>query len=595
MTKYFNSLFQFLASLKLADILLIGFAVLLGIATFYESNTSTDAAQQLIYRSAWFDFLILVLGTNVLCAALSRLPWKKRHIGFVITHLGIIIILVGSLITRKFGVEGQLVLVEGDTGDSITIDQSVFAVSIPRLNVRQEFDPRFMDQGIPAGKERLYKIADSDITCYIDQYHFNPRVIQNVANNNPQPNPAIQIALLQPGQSSDSAGEWLFADSTTDNQLDLGMAVIRFQRINNPEELQAVMAPPTNTPPGPEGQIVLKTADGKEVQTIPVQDFLEKPYPFQWDNKQYEIRFVEFMARSAVQNNTLINRENGALNPVIRFTLQGPVNAEEHIAFAQFPELGSFHGQENSQSGLIAQFIYPSEKFSSGGNEAVFFLDQDGKLHYRATNTAGKFMSGDVTLNTPLQTTWPAVNLSVQQIFLNASKTEQIVDAGSHDPGQHTNPVIHVRLESSGQGVDQYVPYNRPATMTIGTETVTVEFGQKQYPLGFNIKLVDFQAPRYPGTNRPARFQSLVKLIDPQKNIEEEKLVYMNNPLAYNRFLVYQSGYEEGKNGGPDTSIFSVAWAPGTSTIYIGSLVLCLGMVFMYITRRTISVPNKSA
>jgi cytochrome c biogenesis protein ResB len=91
----------------------VGFAILLGVATFYESSTSTEAAQRLIYKSAWFDFLIFFLGVNVLCAALSRLPWKKRQFGFVITHLGIIIILVGSLITRKFGVEGQLALLEG--------------------------------------------------------------------------------------------------------------------------------------------------------------------------------------------------------------------------------------------------------------------------------------------------------------------------------------------------------------------------------------------------------------------------------------------------------------------------------------------------
>ncbi|MGC9328828.1 MAG: cytochrome c biogenesis protein ResB, partial [Candidatus Hinthialibacter sp.] len=205
---------------------------------------------------------------------------------------------------------------------------------------------------------------------------------------------------------------------------------------------------------------------------------------------------------------------------------------------------------------------------------------------------SGKWISGEIEIGAPFQTVWPSLHLSVQQLLPHAQRTEEIVDAGGNAPGPPNNPLAHVRVEYNGESVEQYIGYNQPSSLTVGGEAVSVELGQKEYPLGFALQLIDFQAPRYPGVDRPARFQSVVKLLDPEEQVEEEKLIYMNNPLAYNRFLIYQSGYEEGQNGSPDISIFSVAWAPGTSTIYVGSIILCMGMVLTYVTRRTPSIPS---
>ncbi|MGC9330018.1 MAG: cytochrome c biogenesis protein ResB, partial [Candidatus Hinthialibacter sp.] len=259
MTNLLHSIFRFLASLKLAVILLVGFVILLSIATFYESSASTEAAQRLIYKAAWFDFLLFLLGLNVFCAAMIRFPWKKHQAGFVITHLGIIIILIGSLITRHFGVEGQLVLQEGQTSDSILINESVFTVSAPRLNARQEYDPWFMDQGVPRGKELRYELKDAGVVCYVDDYLFNPRLIERVANDNPRPNPAVQIAFHQPDQPEGAMKEWLFADSSLRNQLNLGMVVIEFRQVQTEEERQAALAQPLPQQEAkPDGVILLQ-------------------------------------------------------------------------------------------------------------------------------------------------------------------------------------------------------------------------------------------------------------------------------------------------------------------------------------------------
>src|SRR4029077_5500436 len=47
-------------------------------------------------------------------SAFSRWPWRKHHLAFLITHLGIITLLIGSLIGRVWGVEGTITLFKGE-------------------------------------------------------------------------------------------------------------------------------------------------------------------------------------------------------------------------------------------------------------------------------------------------------------------------------------------------------------------------------------------------------------------------------------------------------------------------------------------------
>jgi len=52
---------------------------------------------QWIYQTKGFAILLAFLGTNILCAALIRYPWKKRQTGFVITHAGLLVLLASIL------------------------------------------------------------------------------------------------------------------------------------------------------------------------------------------------------------------------------------------------------------------------------------------------------------------------------------------------------------------------------------------------------------------------------------------------------------------------------------------------------------------
>ena len=87
------------------------------------------AAQQYIYRSPGFAILLAFLGINILSAALIRYPWKKRQTGFVITHAGLLTLLLGSYYSVRTADEGQVGMLEGDVkGELVRIDYPVIRV-----------------------------------------------------------------------------------------------------------------------------------------------------------------------------------------------------------------------------------------------------------------------------------------------------------------------------------------------------------------------------------------------------------------------------------------------------------------------------------
>ena len=114
-----RSLVDALGSLRLAIVLLALLAVICAAATFYESSRGTPAAQRDVYMTGWFGALLVILGVNVAASMMVRFPWKLHQAGFVMAHVGVLLILVGSLVSLHFGLDARLALYEGETSQQI--------------------------------------------------------------------------------------------------------------------------------------------------------------------------------------------------------------------------------------------------------------------------------------------------------------------------------------------------------------------------------------------------------------------------------------------------------------------------------------------
>ncbi|MDB5352951.1 MAG: ResB protein required for cytochrome c biosynthesis [Planctomycetota bacterium] len=125
----FDSVYRFLASLKLAVICILTLALVLAGATIFESFHGVAASRQYFYQNPAFAILLAFLGTNIFCAATIRFPWKKRQTGFVVTHIGLLIVLAGAFVSLRFSDEGQLGMAEGTRSDDLVrVDHAVIRV-----------------------------------------------------------------------------------------------------------------------------------------------------------------------------------------------------------------------------------------------------------------------------------------------------------------------------------------------------------------------------------------------------------------------------------------------------------------------------------
>ena len=126
--KILLSIYSVFCSLRLAVFTLSAMIVLFAIGTFYESAQGRLAAQEVIYRSVWMTVLVSLLGFNIMAVMIDRWPWKKKHVGFLLAHFGILFVIIGSLMTRFYGVDGNLRLALGEKGKQITTSSTLLMV-----------------------------------------------------------------------------------------------------------------------------------------------------------------------------------------------------------------------------------------------------------------------------------------------------------------------------------------------------------------------------------------------------------------------------------------------------------------------------------
>jgi len=121
--KYLRRLWRFLGSLKLAVIVILSTATLAAIGTFVEASYNSEIAQKWVYYSFWMRITLVLLSINLIVSAAHRWPWKKKHTGFVVAHSGILIILLGSLLTSRLGVDGSMYFEIGETSRRVNVSE----------------------------------------------------------------------------------------------------------------------------------------------------------------------------------------------------------------------------------------------------------------------------------------------------------------------------------------------------------------------------------------------------------------------------------------------------------------------------------------
>jgi len=319
-----HKLFRFFSSVKLAVFLILSLGAILAVGTFYEAEYGTPAAQRVIYKSWFVSVEMMLLILNLACAAIDRYPWKKHHVGFVITHAGIITLIMGSFITQQKGIDGNIALGVNEATDN-------FFVPDTELHIYQSIDgrpfallvqtPADFENHPPEKKKYEYKLADDDV---IRVTRFIEKAVRKVdvkeASGKENALPALRFKLYN---DRVNVSEWVGLDKQLPPFYDLGPATVTF------------IQGPLPMVPAPRNQIVVYQPDSKSPllkyaiyssrQLEPVQKGsveVKKEYPTGWMNLKFSVE--EYFNHADPQISYVAAEEDAKeTTPAVQLDLKG--------------------------------------------------------------------------------------------------------------------------------------------------------------------------------------------------------------------------------------------------------------------------------
>jgi hypothetical protein len=162
------------------------------------------------------------------------------------------------------------------------------------------------------------------------------------------------------------------------------------------------------------------------------------------------------------------------------------------------------------------------------------------------------------------------------------------VNRRASERSKQDTAAAELEIEIGGSSGRLWLQRNQPELQsgTIDTRDgpLRVQFTSAEAPLGFALELMDFQGETNGSRSALASHSSQVRIIDPRRGTDEQRLISLAQPLSHNGFRFYQTRTEAGGHG-KQMSTLRVVYDPGRTLKRMGSWAICLGIATMYLTR----------
>ncbi len=615
-----NIFFRYISSVKLAVPVIVALIIAVSVGTVFESMHNAEYAKIALYNAPWFDALLALLGLNVFASMLSRYPWKFYQLGFVMTHIGIIIVLIGSWMTKIYGIDGSLQFEEG---------QSQNRVTMPRLMVGYQFDGSstlssvVFDKTLSEKSENQLDFINDKIGHIVKVERFVPFAeIEKGFATNQDINGPVGISFGLKSQFFD-VKEWLHSDENPVFQM--GPATLKLiiddsdipQNSIKPEapkkkkqKANASGVQSRNIAQAENTVVVLDQKNGKELRKLSLAE-LKKGI----SQNGVSIKLVKSFSRAIVAENKMVENEDpaGALNPALELSIEKGNEKVREVLYGKFP---SFSLNKDGLFGLSFKYLAgvetsdtvlpsghpkidgsaanaPAEVDESttsmqaaassivpGENIIEFHVNRKDPSQVRILlikkdeRIAERLMKeGDI-----FQTPWMGMQLFIGAINFGSEKQVD-VRAVRPKPGKNLPPSA-LFVKPLGQDKGFWLSQGEVKNFSISGRNGYVVFANESMQLPFEVKLDKFTKKDYPGTETPYSYESLVT----HSRTNEQSLISMNEPLKSDGFTLYQASFSLNPGQAP-VSILSVNQDPGRAVKYLGSLILCLGIASFTLMR----------
>lgn len=216
-----------------------------------------------------------------------------------------------------------------------------------------------------------------------------------------------------------------------------------------------------------------------------------------------------------------------------------------------------------------------------GANEVAFVATPDGRLQAAVATRSGVQAPVSVSVGEPFDTPWMSLAVRVDR-FLSRAVPQRVVARLPANGRGAGDPAIRARLIADGGAAATWLAFGEARPLVVGGRTAAVSYAPPQAALPFRVTLLDFDSRTYPGSRMAATYESRVRIDDPERG-SFERTISMNRPLHHRGYTLFQASYVDGE---PQTSILSVARAPGLPLVYAGTALVGLGTLWMAFFKR---------
>jgi hypothetical protein len=195
-------------------------------------------------------------------------------------------------------------------------------------------------------------------------------------------------------------------------------------------------------------------------------------------------------------------------------------------------------------------------------------------------DSAKPFKTGKIKIGEVVDTGWMGLEFRLLDYVPRAVEEYDIVK--KEKPTELTTAAIQIEHK----GVKRWVALNDVVKLFGDSSAFVLSYQNHRIPVGFDLHLLNFHVKRYQGISKAMGYESEVEIKVNNDSILKQT-ISMNEPMNYNGYTFYQSSFQEDPvTHEPTLSVFSVNKDPGRPIKYIGSILISIGIVWLFYQRR---------
>lgn len=524
-----------------------------GLATFIKITQLNN-----VFYSYWFSILLLLLCANLICCTIQR--WRNTFLqtGFILTHLSLILILMGGVIKFQLGVKGGVNVYEGksvnyyltevidrqgkqdyvkkDLPFTIALDDFILEKNEPKFQLVSYVKSKDRQKVLDVKVGKRQRVPGSDYKVTIKDYIPDAELKQEPMNTSDKPNnPAVFVRFF--GSEKVAAEGWLLANER--NSYDDRKQNLRIEYIWLPsqEELDKSVASMGSAHPK------LTIAMSGQSRDYPME--LNKVFKF--EGTEYSVKMLQYVLNYGDRRPLA---EQPPDNPAVQVEINGPEGPETRWVFEKFPDWDKMHPSKYKNlkltpSGIAANYMAKNTVRILQCPDKRVILDIKDK---RVVNTIPWELGNKYPISGGNN------QVLVSDYFPSFDFKQEVIKKSD----EVKIPAVLVEIEGPNGKMKDWV------------------FSNNQYAIWYsdnNFALV------YESTGESVKHFTSKLRIEEDGQTVAGKTIRVNDPLKYKGYVIYQSGYD------PEAGRFSglqIVKDPGIPVVYSGFGALCFGVIFIF-------------